>query len=129
MPLFTTELNARADAIARAGIVWLHKGAPTNSDPTINRTTVGGGAYETGFAVTAANWTVASSGDVNISIDCDFGTADAIVSTVDDPVTHWSFDPTTGGDGLYGTLENSAIGSGDTFKINAGTIQANGATV
>ena len=124
MPLFTTELNARADVIARAGRVWLHTAAPTNGSPTTGRTSQGGGAYEAGFAITAANWTAASSGDVNISIACDFGTADEAVGTV----THWSFDPTTGADGLFGTLPNTVIANGDSFSINAGTIQANGAT-
>ena len=75
--------------MARAGRVWLHTAAPTNASPAANRTSQGGGAYEAGFAVTAANWSAASSGDVQLDVVCDFGTSDEAVGTV----THWSFDP------------------------------------
>ena len=55
---------------------------------------------------------------------CDFGTSDEAVGTV----THWSFDPSTGDDGAYGTLPSTTIGNGDSFEINTGTIQINGST-
>ena len=124
MPLFGDELNNAADNIARAGKVWLHTAAPTDSSPTNGRTTVGGTEYEGGFDVTAANWSAASGGDVQLDVECDFGTADEAVGTV----THWSFDPTTGDDGIYGTLTSTVIAIGDSFKINTGTIQVNGST-
>ena len=41
-------------------------------------------------------------------------------------MTHWSFDPSTGDDGAYGTLPSTTIGNGDSFEINTGTIQING---
>ena len=124
MPIFSNELDNAADNMARAGRVWLHTAAPTNADPTTGRTNRGGGAYETGFAVTAANWSTASNGDVQLDVACDFGSADEAVGTV----THWSFDPTTGDDGAYGALPNTVIGNGDSFSINTGTIQINGST-
>ena len=110
--------------MARAGRVWLHTAAPTNASPAANRTSQGGGAYESGFAVTAANWSAAASGDVQLDVVCDFGTSDEAVGTV----THWSFDPSTGDDGAYGTLPSTTIGNGDSFEINTGTIQINGST-
>ena len=72
--------------MARAGRIWLHTAAPTNASPAANRTSQGGGAYEAGFAVTAANWSAAASGDVQLDVVCDFGTSDEAVGTV----THWS---------------------------------------
>ena len=110
--------------MARAGRIWLHTAAPTNASPAANRTSQGGGAYEAGFAVTAANWSAAASGDVQLDVVCDFGTSDEAVGTV----THWSFDPSTGDDGAYGTLPSTTIGNGDSFEINTGTIQINGST-
>ena len=68
MPLFDNELNESVDNMARAGRVWLHTAAPTNASPAANRTSVGGGAYEAGFAVTAGNWSVAASGDVQLDV-------------------------------------------------------------
>ena len=85
---------------------------------------MGGGAYEAGFAVTAGNWSVAASGDVQLDVACDFGTADEAVGTV----THWSFDPSSGDDGIFGTLTSTTIGNGDSFQINTGTIQINGSS-
>ena len=124
MPLFSSKLNKIADdELALAGTVWLHTAAPTDAAPTNGRTTVGGGDYEAGQVVAAANWTVAANGDVNISIDLEFGTADEDVGTVG----WWSFVTASENVG-YGTLPSTAIGDGDTFKINAGTIQFNGSS-
>ena len=124
MPLFSVKLNKIADdELALAGTVWLHTAAPTDASPANGRTTVGGGDYEAGQAVTAANWTVAANGDVNISIDLGFGVADEAVGTVG----WWSFVTTSENVG-YGTLPSRTIGDGDTYKINAGTIQFNGSS-
>ena len=63
------------------------------------------------------------SGDIEITADIDFGTATADVGTV----THWSLyrgtDPVA-----FGTLPNTVIASGDSFKINANTLDINGST-
>ena len=88
MPLFDDKLDAIADdELAVAGTLWLHTAAPTNASPTNGRTSVGGGDYESGMAITAGNWTTASNGDVNLNIAAAFGTADEAVGTVG----WWSF--------------------------------------
>ena len=124
MPLFTTELNELADRIGRSNLtVRLHTAAPTNGSPTNARVSAGGGTYGTGATVTAANISSASNGDIEITADIDFGTATADVGTV----THWSAyrgtDPVA-----FGTLPNTTINSGDSFKINANTLDINGST-
>ena len=124
MPLFTTELNELADRIGRSNLtVRLHTAVPTNGSPTNGRITAGGGTYGTGATVTAANISTASSGDIEVTADIDFGTATADVGTV----THWSAyrgtDPVA-----FGTLPNTTISSGDSFKINANTLDINGST-
>ena len=124
MPLFTIEENRLADSIVASTItVRLHTSAPSDSSPTNGRTTVGGGGYENGVAVTASNWSVASNGDINNNNDIDFGTADEAVGTV----TYWSAYRGTAPVG-FGTLPSRVIGDGDTYKINAGTLQMNGSS-
>ena len=75
--------------------------------------------------MTAANWSAAANGDVQLDVVCDFGTSDEAVGTV----THWSFDPspraTTEPTARY---RRTTIGNGDSFEINTGTIQINGST-
>lgn len=124
MPLFTTELNRLADSIGESNLtIWLHTAAPTNGDPDNGRTTVGGGAYESGATLTAANITNASNGDIENSAAIDFGTADEDVGTV----THWSAyrgsDPVA-----YGTLPSTTINDGDSFSIDANSLEINGST-
>ena len=124
MPLFTTELNELADRIGRSNLtVRLHTAAPSNASPTGGRVSAGGGTYGTGATVTAANISSASNGDVQVTADIDFGTATADVGTV----THWSAyrgtDPVA-----FGTLPSTTISSGDSFKINANTLDINGST-
>ena len=124
MPLFTTELNELADRIGRSNLTCrLHTAAPTNGSPTNARVSAGGGTFGTGATVTAANISTASNGDIEITADIDFGTATADVGTV----THWSLyrgtDPVA-----FGTLPNTTIASGDSFKINANTLDINGST-
>ena len=124
MPLFTTELNELADRIGRSNLtVRLHTAVPTNGSPTNGRITAGGGTYGTGATVTAANISSASNGDIEVTADIDFGTATADVGTV----THWSAyrgtDPVA-----FGTLPSTVISSGDSFKINANTLDINGST-
>ena len=124
MPLFTSKLNAMADELVdAAGTLYLHTAAPTDGDPTNGRTSSGGGAYDNGLATAAANFTAASDGDVENSVAFSFGTATAPVGTV----THWSYYKGAN-EYSWGTLPNTAIASGDTFSINANSLQMNGSS-
>ena len=124
MPLFTRELNAIADYIGRANLrIWLHTAAPTNGSPTNGRTSVGGGAYEAGKEITAAQLTAAMNGDIESNIAIAFGTADEAVGTI----THWS--AVRGADAVgWGTLPSTVMGNGDTFTINSGALDFMGST-
>ena len=126
MPLFTVELNRLADSIVdEAMTLWLHTAAPTNGDPTNGRTTVGGGDYESGQAMAASDFSAASNGDVTNNAAIDFGTADENVGTV----THWSLIRNSNSAGItYGTLPSTEINNGDSFQINAQTLDINGST-
>ena len=122
MPLFDDALDAIADGLVdAAGRIYLHTAAPTNNAPTNGRTTAGGGSYASGLATAASDWTAASNGDVENSNAFDFGTASADVGTV----THWSYykgtDPIA-----FGTLPSTTIANGDSFSINANSLQLNG---
>jgi len=124
MPLFARELNELADYIGRSDLtIWLHTAAPTNDDPDNGRTTVGGGAYESGATLTAANISDAADGDITNKVAIDFGTADEAVGTV----VAWS--AFRGSDAVaFGTIPSVAIPSGATFQINAQTLDINGST-
>ena len=124
MPLFTRELNELADRIGRSALTCrLHTSAPTNGTPTNGRTNAGGGGYENGVSVPTGNISAASNGDISITGDIDFGTADEAVGTV----THWSLYRST--DAVaFGTLPSTAIANGDSFKINADSLDINGST-
>ena len=124
MPLFNRELNDLADRIGRSNLaIWLHTAAPTNGSPTNGRTTVGGGGFEAGITLLATGISAASDGDFTNNADIPFGTADEDVGTV----AWWS--ALRGADAVaFGTLPSTEINSGDTFKINAGTLDFNGST-
>ena len=124
MPLTPRELNEVVDYIGRSLLkIWLHTTAPTDSDITIGRTSVGGGAYESGADLAAASISAASDGDISNSVAIAFGEADEAVGTVI---------------GLSGvrvansvlrvTVPSTVIGNGDTFTINSGSLQINGST-
>ena len=124
MPLFSRELNELADRIRRSTLtVYLHTATPSNANPTNGRVTSGGGSYSSGFAVTASNISMASNGDIMITVAMAFGTSTAALGTV----THWSAyrgsDPVA-----FDTLPNTTIGIGDTFTIDANSLALNGAT-
>ena len=124
MPLFTTELNRLANEVRSANwLVYLHTAAPTNGSPANARTNAGGGAYENGIAVAMSAVDAASGGDIANTNAIDFGTADEAVGTVN----HYSI-YRGGGAVAYGTLPSTTIGDGDTFSINAGTLQINGSS-
>ena len=118
MPLFTRELNAVADHIGRSSLtIWLHLAAPTEAAPASGRTIVGGGAYEAGVTLAAADISDAANGDISNTPAIDFGTADENVGLV----THWS--AVRGADAVaFGTLPNTMVRIGDTFSINAGRL-------
>ena len=124
MPLFNRELNELADYIGRANLtIWLHTDAPSEADPDNGRTTVGGGAYEAGLTLAAADISNAANGDISNTNALAFGTADEDVGTI----THWS--AVRGADAVgWGTLPSTTISDGDTFTINAGTLIFNGST-
>ena len=124
MPLFTIELNRLADNIGASNLtIRLHTAAPTDAAPTNGRTTTGGGSYASGATLTAANISTASTGDIENSVAIDFGTATADVGTV----THWSAYRSTA-PVAFGTLPSTAINNGDSFQINANSLQINGST-
>ena len=124
MPLFTVELNRLADSIGASTLtIWLHIAAPTDASPTNGRTTVGGGAYESGATLAATGISNASNGDITNNAAIDFGTADQVVGTV----SHWS--AVRGSTPVaYGTLPSTTINNGDSFQINAQTLDINGST-
>ena len=124
MPLFTAKLNAMADELVdAAGTVYLHTAAPTDGSPDNGRTTAGGGAYGAGVATAAANWTVAANGDIQNNVAFAFGTATAAVGTV----IGWSYYKGAV-PYAHGTLPSTVIADGDSFSINANSLQINGST-
>ena len=124
MPLFEVELDRLADSIGASTLtIWLHTAAPTEANPAVNRTSAGGGAYAAGVALAASGISNASGGDITNNAAIDFGTATANVGTV----THWS--AVRGSAGVaYGTLPSTTINNGDSFQINAQTLDINGST-
>ena len=124
MPLFTRELNDLADRIGRNDLtVRLHTAAPTNASPTNGRVNSGGGLFVSGANLPASGISDAANGDITNDNDIDFGTAVAAAGTV----THWSAyrvsDPVA-----FGPLPSTVIATGDSFKINAQTLDFNGST-
>ena len=121
MPLFTRERNELANYIGRDALrFWLHTAAPTDADPTNGRTTVGGGGYEAGIEVAATNISDASGGSIEVDVAIDFGTADEDVGTV----THLSAVRGTDAVG-YWTIPSTTINNGDSFEVNADTVDFN----
>ena len=124
MPLFTAELNRLADSIGETDLtVFLHDQVPTDADPTLGRVTAGGGLYQAGAPWAATDISDGSDGDIMNTAAIAFGMATAPVGTV----THWSTVRGVVPVG-YGTLPNTVINTGDTFSIDANTLQINGAT-
>ena len=124
MPLSIVELNRLADSIGASTLtIRLHTAAPTNSSPTNGRTTVGGGAYENGVALAASAISDASGGNIQNSGVIAFGTADEDVGTV-----AWWSAYRSNVFVAYGTLPSTTINDGDTFSINAGSLDINGST-
>lgn len=124
MPLYLVELNRVADDIGASDLtIRLHTAAPTDGNPTNGRVTLGGGLYPTGVTLTAAQITVASDGDIENNVAIDYGSAAADVGTV----THWSA-YRGAAPVAFGTLPSTVIANGDSFSINANSLQINGST-
>ena len=125
MPLFTTELNRIANDIGASTLTFrLHTTAPTDISPTNGRTNVGGGGYENGVAIAASDISVASNGDIDVDVDIDFGAADEAVGDVG-----WlSAYRGTSSVGWWTLPSTTTIANGDSFKINANSLNFNGAT-
>ena len=124
MRLFVREQNELADRIARSDLtVYLHTAEPTDASPDNGRVTVGGGDYESGATVASGDISNASGGDISITADIDFGTADEAAGTVIFAV----FERGTDAVG-YIALPSTTIGNGDTFTINADSINFNSIT-
>ena len=116
MPLFTTELNRLGDYIGVSTLtIRLHTTTPSNASPTAGRITVGGGLFESGFALSPGNITGASNGDISNNVDLDFGTADQAIGTV----RYWSA-YRSNAPVAFGTLPATNIAIGDSFRINSG---------
>ena len=124
MPLFTDELNRLANSIGASTLtIRLHTVMSTEANPTNGRTTTGGGSYESGASLTAGNISDGANGDISNSAAIAFGTADEDVGTV----IGWSAYRGNAKVG-FGTLPSTTIGDGDTFTINSGSLQFNGAS-
>ena len=124
MPLFTRELNAEADYIGRSALtVYLHTALPTDAAPTTGRIAKGGGLYESGVTVPAADMSDAVDGDIQITVALAFGDADEAVGTI----THWTAYRSSSAV-AFGTLPSTVIANGDSFTIDADSIQFNLAT-
>ena len=124
MRLFVREQNELADRIARSDLtVYLHTAEPTDASPDNGRVIVGGGDYESGGTVASGDISNASGGDISITADIAFGTADEAVGTVIFATFYRGADAVG-----YIALPSTTIGSGDTFTINADSINFNSIT-
>ena len=125
MPLFTEELNRRANGIRGtvAWTIWLHTAAPTDALPDNGLVTAGGGAFQAGATLAVADITMASNGDIRNDTEVDFGTATATVGSI----IYWS--AKRGAENVaYGPLPNTQVNVGDSFAIPARALRLNGST-
>ena len=124
MPLFTVELNRIADAIGASALtVRLHTAPPTDGSPTNGRTTTGGGSYVSGATLAASDISAAAAGDIENTAAVDFGTATADVGTVIAYSVYRGSAPVG-----WGTLPSTTINNGDSFSINANSLDIDGST-
>ena len=124
MPLYTVELNRLANDLSAQNLtIYLHTAAPSDGDPDNGRVSTGGGVYESGATLAASDITAASNGDVQNTSEISYGEATADVGTL----THWSAFRGTA-PVAWGTLPNTTVNNGDSFVINANTLQINGST-
>ena len=124
MPLSTIELNRLANSIGASTLtIRLHTAAPSDNNPTNGRINIGGGTYESGYALTAGNISNSVNGDINNSVAIAFGTADDDIGII----RYWS---AYRGNAFvaWGTIPNTTVNNGDTFTINSGSMNFNGST-
>ena len=125
MPLFTVELNRIADNIGANNLtIRLHTAAPSNTAPTNGRVTQGGGLYVSGATLSALSISNAADGDIDNDAAIPFGASSAAISNT---ITHWSAYRGSA-PVAFGTLPNTDIALGDSFTINANSLQINGST-
>ena len=124
MPLFAARIDTMMDTLGAAAMtVYLHTAAPTDSAPTNGRVTGGGTGYTGGQVLAVADISDAASGLIENTAAIAFGTASGAVGTVN----HWSA-YAAGSPHSYGTLPSTTIGDGDSFTINANTLDFNGSS-
>ena len=124
MPLFNVELNRFMDDIGSSDLtIFLHAVLPTDASPTNGRITTGGGEFGSGATLAASDISTAVNGDISNSVHILFGTATADVGTV----IGWSAYRGTAPVG-YGTLPSADVVSGENYRINANSLQFNGAS-
>ena len=124
MPFFDVELNRIADDVGASDLtMWLHTALPTNVDPTIGRTAMGGTGYESGVTLAASDIGDSSTGDISNTAAIAFGTADEDVGTV----IYCSAHRGSAAVG-YWPLPTTIINSGDSFTIPIGALQMNGSS-
>ena len=124
MPLFDVELNRIADDIGATDLtIFLQLTAPTDLAPTSGRTTAGGGFYAAGATLAASDISTAVNGDIENTAAIPFRAATADVGTV----IGWSAFRGVAPVG-HGTLPSTTINSGDSFEIDANSLQITGST-
>ena len=127
MPLSNTELNRVADDIVSSALtIRLHTSKPgVGSAGTSGRVTSGGGSFASGVSVAASGWAAASSGDTENDADIDYGTASG-----GDPgtVIAWTAFQWKRVRGGGRRPEHDDCRRRQLFKINAGSLNLNGAT-
>ena len=124
MPLFDTEENRLADSIGESDLtIYLHTQSPTNANKVLGRINKGGGKYENGAIVRAADISIAANGDIRVTVLVDFGEADENIGNI----THWSGFRGAAPVG-FGPTPVTLINAGDRFQINENQIQFNGSS-
>lgn len=125
MALFNRELNELADHIGRSDLrIYLHTAAPTEASPANGRVVSGGGLFQNGAVLAAAQISNAAAGDIRNLVAVPYNAAVGNVGTI----THWSAyrgsDPVA-----YFPFEvATTINDGDTFTINANSLIFDGST-
>ena len=127
MPLFLTELNRLANEI-RGSVtltVYLHNEAPEDGNEQQGRLTRGGEGFENGVDLPVSGITHASNGGIANEREIDFGTANDNLGVI----THWSLFRGTVPVAWGALASSDEVQRGDSYRMRAGTLQINGATV
>lgn len=124
MPLFTEELNRRANNIGADDLtIFLSTGTPSNSDPDNGIVTIGGGLYESGSTLAAADISDAANGNIDNDAAISFGASDEEIVAAN----HWVAKRGTQFV-AFGTLPETTIAVGGSFSINVNSMQFNGSS-